>query len=53
MKNNKAAKQEQFKDQYVFTMMADIESLRVERWLMVSTIWSGIAFSLLDFYVES
>ena len=53
MKNNKAEKQEQFKDQYVFTMMADIEPLRVEQWLMVSTIWSGIAFSLLDCYVES
>ena len=50
-KNNKAEKQEQFKDQYVFTMRADIELLRVEQWLMVSTIWSGIVFGLLDCYV--
>ena len=51
MKNNKAEKQEQFKDQYVFTMMVDIELFRVEQWLMVSTLWSGIVFSVLDCYV--
>ena len=51
MKNNKAEKQEQFKDQYVFTIMVDIDLFRVEQWLMVSTIWLGIVFGLLDCYV--
>ena len=51
MKNNKAEKQEQLKDQYVFMMMIDIELFRVEKWLMVSTLWSEIVFNLLDCYV--